>query len=177
MCPTLRATAPTPWATASQTAAAPWNSAVNRRATGPGPLRTARGAGRRVVFRGAGLRFAVLRELVEAGLRWGLVLRDRVLELRDEELPVLRVVDVLLLRDPGGEDVRVAMVSTLRSSHSRHTYHRSACLGPRIARAHLWTARAYRPRVPLHVSQISRHPALGRTSLCDPSSRGSACYS
>lgn len=99
---------------------------MNRRATGPGPLRTARGAGRRVV----GLRLAVLfdREVVEAGLRFGLVLRDRVLELRDEELPVLRVVDVLLLRDPGGEDVRVAMVTTLRSRHSRHTHHRSACL-------------------------------------------------
>ena len=59
-----------------------------------------------------------------AGLRFGLVLRDRVLELPD----VVRVVDVLLLRDPGGEDVRVAMVTTLRSGHSRHTDHLSACL-------------------------------------------------
>jgi hypothetical protein len=55
--------------------------------------------------------------LFEAGLRFGLVLRDRVLE------------DMLLLRDPGGEDVRVAMVSTLGVGHFRHTHHRSACLG------------------------------------------------
>ncbi|GAW49344.1 hypothetical protein PD653_2561 [Nocardioides sp. PD653] len=67
-----------------------------------------------------------------AGLRLGLVLRDRVLEpLR----PVLREVlaaldeDVLLLRDPGGEDVRVAIVPTLRRRHSSHTHHRSACRG------------------------------------------------
>ncbi|WP_068111054.1 hypothetical protein [Nocardioides dokdonensis] len=39
------------------------------------------------------------------------VLRDRVPELPDRlEEPV---VDVLVLRDPGGEDVRVAMVHTL----------------------------------------------------------------
>jgi hypothetical protein len=50
--------------------------------------------------------------LLAAGLRFGLVLRDRVLE---PPLPPLRDVvavrdeDVLLLRDPGGEDVRVAM--------------------------------------------------------------------
>ncbi|GAB3195193.1 hypothetical protein GCM10027062_01570 [Nocardioides hungaricus] len=112
----LRATAPTPWAIASQTAATPRNSAVNRRATGPGPLRTARGAGRRLLVLLERL------ELEEAGLRFGLVLRDRVLELRD--------VDVLLLRDPGGEDVRVAMVTTLRSRHSRHTHHRGACRTP-----------------------------------------------
>ncbi len=122
----LRATAPTPWAMPSQAAAIPRKTSVKNWATGPGPERTARGAGRR----DAGLR------LLEAGLRLELVLRDRVLEpLR----PVLRVVlvlldvDVLLLRDPGGEDVRVAMVTTLRSRHSRHTHHRSACLRARSA--------------------------------------------
>ncbi len=61
----------------------------------------------------------------EAGLL--LVLRDRVLE--DEAPPpreVLREVvepDVLELRDPAGEDVRVAMVGTLRVSHIRHMDH------------------------------------------------------
>jgi hypothetical protein len=39
------------------------------------------------------------------------VLRDRVLDALPR--PVLRVdEDVLLLRDPGGEDVRVAMPTT-----------------------------------------------------------------
>src|SRR5918997_4859261 len=97
-----RAIVPRPWAMPSQTAHTPRQTTPKKRATGPGPLRTARGAGRfglalpRVLFFGAGLRF-------------GLVLRDRVLEpLR----PVLREVlagldeDVLLLRDPGGGDVR-----------------------------------------------------------------------
>ena len=56
------------------------------------------------------------------------VLRDRVLEpLR----PVLRVpvVDVLLLRDPGGEDVRVAMVPNVIDRHTCHRDHRNACRG------------------------------------------------
>ncbi len=55
-----------------------------------------------------------------AGLRCGLVLRDRVLE---------PVRDVLLLRDPGGEDVRVAMVPTLGVRPTSHRDHTSACLG------------------------------------------------
>jgi hypothetical protein len=64
-------------------------------------LRTARGAGRRALeLRAAGLRAVrdVDRLVVEP------VLRVRVLGARPpfEE-------DVLLLRDPGGEDVRVAM--------------------------------------------------------------------
>ncbi|WP_239459872.1 hypothetical protein [Nocardioides daejeonensis] len=69
------------------------------RATGPGPLRTARGAGRGLdvdraaAFLGAALDAVFLE-----------VLRDRVLE--PDPLPR----DVLELRDPGGEDVRVAMV-------------------------------------------------------------------
>jgi len=44
--------------------------------------------------------------LVVVGLR---ALRDREPEL-PRELPADRDEDVLLLRDPGGEDVRVAMV-------------------------------------------------------------------
>ncbi|GAA1150157.1 hypothetical protein GCM10009606_31080 [Nocardioides aquiterrae] len=92
---------------------------MNSWATGPGPLRTARGAGRRA----AGLRVGLRVDFFGAGLRRGLVLRVAVLELFDVD----RVEDVLLLRDPGGEDVRVAIVDTLRRGHSRHTHHRSAC--------------------------------------------------
>lgn len=80
------------------------------RATGPGPLRTARGAGR-------------LFELVRLELG-----RVRLEVLRVREVELLELVfgldadfdvgffvvdldeDVLLLRDPGGEDVRVAML-------------------------------------------------------------------
>ena len=90
----------------------PRNSAWKRRATGPGPLRTARGAGRE-----AG-RFAAPRDR-EAGARLlvvgFLVLRDRVLEpllAPEDRADPDEDVDVLLLRDPGGEDVRVAMTPT-----------------------------------------------------------------
>ncbi|WP_235735056.1 hypothetical protein [Nocardioides alcanivorans] len=89
-----------------QIAASPRPSAVKNRATGPGPLRTARGAGRelREVAFLAGAFF-------DAALEVGFleVLRDRVLALE----PELLLRDVLELRDPGGEDVRVAMLSTL----------------------------------------------------------------
>jgi hypothetical protein len=59
------------------------------------------------------------------------VLRDRVLEpprpdeLLDRLEPDLldRDEDVLLLRDPGGEDVRVAMVTNLGQSHTSHRDH------------------------------------------------------
>ena len=40
----------------------------------------------------------------------------------------VRVEDVLLLRDPGGEDVRVAMVMNLGQSHTSHLHHR--CVSP-----------------------------------------------
>ncbi|GAA4714827.1 hypothetical protein GCM10023349_37680 [Nocardioides conyzicola] len=63
-------------------------------------------------------------------MRFGLVLRVRVLEAALAGLRVVlvvRVEDVLLLREPGGEDVRVAIVPTLRRSHTSHTDHRSAC--------------------------------------------------
>ena len=98
--PILRAIAPTAWAMPTQIAAIPRPSALNRRRTGPRPERTARGAGRR------------LRAL----------LRERVLDLffvvlRD------RVEGLLLLREPGGEDVRVAMVTNLSHRHSSHTHH------------------------------------------------------
>jgi len=83
---------------------------VKVRATGPGPLRTARGAGR--------LPLAVERLEVARLVVGLLVLRDRVLELGlrlvllDRVLPLRLALDedVLLLRDPGGEDVRVAML-------------------------------------------------------------------
>jgi hypothetical protein len=83
-------------------------------------LRTARGAGRLEPPR-AGMR--VLPLLVRgAGLL--LVLRDRVLE--DLLPPPLAAVerDVLEFRDPGGEDVRVAMSWTLRESHTSPMDHR-----------------------------------------------------
>ncbi|WP_340538217.1 hypothetical protein [Nocardioides sp. GXZ039] len=84
------------------------------------PLRTARGAGRREepLPRAADLPRAVLRV---AGFFFGGVFRAlRVVEVvpvlgfRDapEDPDVLREVDVLVLRDPGGEDVRVAMPPT-----------------------------------------------------------------
>src|SRR4249919_3219733 len=98
--PRLRAVAPRRWAMASQTEASAWPTAPKVRAIGPGPLRTARGAGRRAaVFLAAG----------RLGLRLLLlpVLRDRVLE-PDRDLPFdavlfdAAVLDVLELRDPGG---------------------------------------------------------------------------
>jgi hypothetical protein len=49
------------------------------------------------------------------------VLRGRVPVLDPEPLRLLLPrVDVLVLRDPGGEDVRVAMVTTLGDRHTRH---------------------------------------------------------
>jgi hypothetical protein len=84
---------------------------MNKRATGPEPLRTARGAGRRL-----------------------LVFLFFVLRLRVPEPPRLPFFDldedVLLLRDPGGEDVRVAMLTTLGVRHTSHTHHRSVS-GPK----------------------------------------------
>src|SRR5690348_2374593 len=122
----LRASAPSALASPSHSAVSTWPSAVKARATGPGPLRTARGAGRFaeelrlfeevVLLREELLEPDLLREVLP-------VLRDRVLEpLR----PVLRapVVDVLLLRDPGGEDVRVAMVINVIDRHTCHRDHR-----------------------------------------------------
>jgi len=92
---------------------------VKRRAIGPGPLRTARGAGRLGAGRRCGERAAGLRLLAApffgAGLRLGLVLRVAVLVpvffAAPRVLLAARVEDVLLLRDPGGEDVRVAIPS------------------------------------------------------------------
>jgi hypothetical protein len=49
------------------------------------------------------------------------VLRGRVPVLDPEPLRLLVLrLDVLVLRDPGGEDVRVAMVTTLGDRHTRH---------------------------------------------------------
>src|SRR5690349_14097518 len=96
-----------PPATPSQTALAPWPSAPKVRETGPGPLRTARGAGRRFFvdpFFAAGLR-----------LPWLPDDRDR-----EVEAPFLLV---LLLRDAGGEDVRVAMFRNVRDHPTSPTCH------------------------------------------------------
>jgi hypothetical protein len=108
-----------PPATVSQTPDTPCPTAPMVRETGPGPLRTARGAGR--------LAF-------EAGLRVGLRLErlppdDR---LREPEPPL---VDVLLLRDAGGEDVRVAMIRNLRDCPTCPT-----CHTPRMASCRAGTA-------------------------------------
>ena len=82
------------------------------REIGPGPLRTARGAGRFAFaepFRGAGLR----------------LLGDLPVDREREADPPRDEED--LLRDAGGEDVRVAMVPNLRDNHTcptRHTPYR-----------------------------------------------------
>lgn len=107
-----RATAPTAWATPSQRDATACPSAPKVRATGPVPLRTARGAGRlddrerRFVEPRAD---AALPRAVRLDGRLELVLRDRVLELDFVPPREARERDVFELRDPGGEDVRVAM--------------------------------------------------------------------
>jgi hypothetical protein len=51
------------------------------------------------------------------------VLRDREIELFFFLDPEDREEDVLLLRDPGGEDVRVAMLRRLCQSHTSHRDH------------------------------------------------------
>ena len=90
-------------------------------------MRTARGAGRfdaGVRFLAGGrfadeLRVVLLVRAVEGFVP---VLRDRVLEpLR----PVVLDPDlgVLLLRDPGGEDVRVAMLDNVIHNPTRHRDH------------------------------------------------------
>ena len=60
------------------------------------------------------------------------VLRDPVPEPPldpDDRLeePLFVDLDVLVLRDPGGEDVRVAMVATLGLRHTRPRHHSGAC--------------------------------------------------
>src|SRR5262245_38239445 len=106
-----------PWATANQTAAMPRKTAAKKEAIGPRPVRTARGAGRR-------LRVGPLpRAGFRAGFRFlldAVRLRFRVLLARASE-------GVLLLREPGGEDVRVATPPTLGNRHSSHTHHTNAC--------------------------------------------------
>ncbi len=109
--------APMPCAIASQIAATPRPSAVNDRATGPGPLRTARGAGRRAVERP----FAVRAGAFD-------VLRDRELVLFFARL-LPRLVEVVRLRDPVGEDVRVAMVFNLPIRHISPRDHRLRVVG------------------------------------------------
>ena|SRR6478735_6063141 len=92
-----------PWATPSQTVATALNTASKNRATGPRPVRTARGAGRRLRVapfppRAAGRLVGFF--FFDEVLLWFRVLRAREVEGRSEDVP--------LLREPGGEDVRVA---------------------------------------------------------------------
>ena len=100
-----RATAPTVWAMPNQIDVTARPSAPKLREIGPGPLRTARGAGRNALDRVRPLAEPLAgADLPRAGRvvgRLELVPRDRVLAL---------VLDVLELREPGGEDVRVAML-------------------------------------------------------------------
>jgi hypothetical protein len=81
-------------------------------------VRTARGAGR-------------LALLVLLVLRAGLRLLRVVPDDRDRE-PEPPLEDVLLLRDAGGEDVRVAMIRNVRDIPTRptcHTPHTGSCRG------------------------------------------------
>src|SRR3546814_12226533 len=84
--------------------------ATKTRRIGPGPERTARGAGREPPV---GFRF-----VVDFRLAWLPVLRGRVLEDAPEPSLEELILDLLLRRDPGGEDVRVAL---LRTQGARHT--------------------------------------------------------
>ena len=101
---------------------APANRAVNSLEIGPDPLRTALGAGRFV--------FDERRDDEDFRRVW---LPDD----RDREVPALRRLllrALLVLRDAGGEDVRVAMVRRLCECHTSLTRHTpgeaSACRGP-----------------------------------------------
>src|SRR5512139_879417 len=106
VCPMWRTVAPTGWASPSQAAATPLPRAVKSSAIGPGPLRTARGAGR----------FALEDERVDdEDFRRVWLPDDRVLEGA--------VLLPLLFRDAGGEDVRVAMVMRVSDHPTSLTLH------------------------------------------------------
>ncbi|MGZ5401342.1 MAG: hypothetical protein ACXWDL_01290 [Nocardioides sp.] len=81
---------------AIQVAPTPRPTAPKVRETGPRPLRTARGAGRLLLDRALRVREV---ELFDLGLAFDF---DFEVDGREE--------DVLLFREPGGEDVRVAML-------------------------------------------------------------------
>ena len=108
---------PTACATPSQAVTSTWARTLKIRKIGPGPVRTARGAGRLVPF--AAARF------FGAGLRLEVVPDDRVREVELPFPPLERLREgVLLLRDAGGEDVRVAMIGIYPVDHfcpTRHT--------------------------------------------------------
>ena len=94
----LRTVAPITWATPAQALWArrmtPVRRAANSRAIGPGPFRTARGAGR-----------FLLELRLDEGFRRDWLPFDRVLDFAAAGFRF-----ALLVRDAGGEDVRVAMV-------------------------------------------------------------------
>ena len=115
--PIERASEPSPWAIPSHTAATPRPSAAKARKTGPGPLRTARGAGLRVRV---GARLLEDRFFLLGVPRVRVPDAPRVVRPDELDRPAL---DVLLLREPGGEDVRVAMTPNVGHRHSSHTDH------------------------------------------------------
>ena len=116
--PIPRATAPMPCAIASQIAATPLKTPSKSRATGPLPVRTARGAGRRlrVAPRAAGRLVDFFFDEV--------LLRLRVLRAREVEEPPL---DVLLLRDARRGRRTGRHATTLGNRHTSHTHHTNAC--------------------------------------------------
>src|SRR3954452_3415241 len=88
------------------------------RATGPVPLRTARGAGREDRLERLE-RADALRPLPFALLRAGAFPRA----LEPDFVPDLSDFDGSEERDEGGADVRVAMLTNLRDRHTSHTLH------------------------------------------------------
>jgi hypothetical protein len=96
----------------SHVEATPLPRAAKSDAIGPGPLRTARGAGR----------FALVDERLDDEDFRRVWLPDG----RDREVPALPrelLRALLVLRDAGGEDVRVAMLRSLGERHTSLTLH------------------------------------------------------
>ncbi len=108
--------APSTWATASHKVAVACQRPSPSRATGPVPLRTARGAGRDRAR-------PLPRPFLWAG--FAAVFRAAVFPrgLEPDLVPDLPDFDCPPARDDGGEDVRVAMLTNLRDRHTSHTLH------------------------------------------------------
>ena len=124
--PILRATAPTAWAMPSQIAAIPRPSAANSRTDRTAPRADC-----------SGRRAPCARCWTVRG-RFFVVLRDR--EMRRA------ACSWLLLREPGGEDVRVAMVTNLGHRHSSHTDHTPHAVAVSARQVGATAARAVRGR-------------------------------
>ena len=143
--PIPRAIAPMPWATASQTAATPRKTVSKNRAIGPLPVRTARGAGRR-------LRLAA--PCCPAAARGRLPRRLLLLARRGSALlpgtPCSRRRGPLRRSGPASRTRRGRRtgrhVNTLGNRHTSHRDHRSACRIERAAPARRLPASGARPR-------------------------------